>query len=307
MPQVISVSRRTDIPAFYSSWFVNRLKTGSVHVQHPYTKKLVRVSLKPEDVSAIVFWSKNYSPLLSKLEAIEKTTKNLFFQFTITANRNLEFNTPDHRDAIKDYIFIAKQYSPEQVVWRYDPITITDKLSFEIHVERFAHCAELLQGYARKCHISFVHPYKKVLANLRKYSDHRLVELPEEQKREYAHRLAAQAEAYGIKLFACCNDHLLSEKVMKAGCIDGRAMSDIFKVSIDTRPAATRKECACTKSVDIGAYDTCAHGCIYCYANTDKDKAIAAQERHDPEWNALHREAAEMEIEAIEDQSVFGY
>jgi hypothetical protein len=100
MPQVISVSRRTDIPAFYTDWFVNRLKAGTVHVQQPYTNKLIRVSLAPEDVSAIVFWSKDYAPLLHKLEAIEKITKNLFFHFTITANRELESDTPGYRDAI---------------------------------------------------------------------------------------------------------------------------------------------------------------------------------------------------------------
>ncbi|HEX9135555.1 MAG TPA: DUF1848 family protein, partial [Nitrospirota bacterium] len=137
MPHVISASRRTDIPAFYADWFVNRLKAGSVRVQQPYTKKPICVSLKPEDVDAIVFWSKNYAPLLNKLEAIEETTKNLFFHFTITANRELEFNTPDYKNAIKDYIFINRRYSPEHIIWRYDPICVTDKLSFEIHEERF--------------------------------------------------------------------------------------------------------------------------------------------------------------------------
>jgi hypothetical protein len=307
MQQVISASRRTDIPAFYSDWLVNRLKAGAVFVRHPYAKKIIRVSLRPEDVSAIVFWSKDYSPLLSKLGAIGKTTRNLFFHFTITADRELECNAPDYRDAIRDYISLARRYSPERVVWRFDPITITDKLPFEIHEERFVRCAELLKGHAQKCIISFVHPYKKVLANLQKYTGHQLDDLTGEQKREYAQRLAERAEAFGMKLYACCNDILLSRNVNKASCIDGRAMAGVFNAPVDARPGGTRKECACTRSVDIGAYDTCAHGCVYCYANTDKDRAAAMRQRHDPAWNALHGQVDEENAESAEEQSAFKY
>jgi hypothetical protein len=305
MPHVISASRRTDIPAFYPDWLVNRLKAGVVFVRHPFVNKLLRVSLRPEDVSAMVFWSKNYSPLLSRLGAIENTTRNLFFHFTITANRELEFHAPDYRDAIRDYIYIAGHYSPEQLVWRFDPIAITDRLSFDLHEERFVRCAELLKGRARKCIISFVHPYKKVLTNLEKYTAHSLIDLSEENKRAYAKRLAERAEAYGIRLYACCNDYLVSDKIQKASCIDGRSLSELFDTSIDTRRAGTRKECACTKSVDIGAYDTCAHGCVYCYANADKDRATAALQRHNADWNALHMQVDEEESGSPQGQEVF--
>jgi DNA repair photolyase len=256
------------------------------------------VSLKPEDVNAIVFWSKNYSPLLNKLELIEKTTKNIYFHFTITANKELEFKTPDFQDAIKDYLFIARRYSQEQIIWRYDPICITDKLSFEMHEERFVRCAELLNGHAGKCMISFVHPYTKVLVNMKKYSDHTLKELSPEKKGEYAHRLAEKAEAYKIRLYACCNDFLLSDKIGKASCIDGHHLSAIFHLPIDPRAAAIRKECACSKSMDIGAYNTCAHGCVYCYANTDYNKARETQQLQDVEWNALGLNVSEETVAA---------
>ncbi len=307
MPQAISASRRTDIPAFYSDWFINRLKAGRVFVRHPYANKLVRVSLLPEDVSAIVFWSKNYSPLLGKLGRIEETTRNLFFHFTITANRELESDTPDYRDAIRDYIHLAGRYSPEQIVWRYDPIAITDHLSFEIHEERFIRCAELLKGRVRKCIISFVHPYKKVLANMQKHARHQLASLTEDQMREYARRLAGRAGTFGIRLFACCNDFLLPAGIGKASCVDGRSMAAMFNAPINVRPAATRKECACTRSVDIGAYDTCAHGCVYCYANSDQNKAAAALQRHDPAWNALHMNVDEESAEFSEEQKTFTF
>jgi hypothetical protein len=292
MTQVISASRRTDIPAFYVDWFVNRLKAGAAHVQQPYTNKLIRISLDPNEVSAIIFWSKNYAPLLRKIKVIEKTTKNLFFHFTITANRELESHTPDYRDAIADYIFIARRYSQERIMWRYDPICITDSLSFEIHEERFIRCAEMLKGYAQKCTMSFVHPYKKVLYNL-KNAGHALIDLSVDEKRRFAHRLAVISETYGIQLHACCNDYLLSEKIKKASCIDGDYLTEIFGACVDKRRVATRKECACTMSVDIGAYDTCAHGCVYCYANNDKDNSRLAHQRHNPEWKALGKDVTE--------------
>jgi hypothetical protein len=287
MPQVISASRRTDIPGFFSEWFLNRLKAGYVYVQQPYSGKMNRVSLRPGDISAVFFCSKNYAPLLNRLEVLEKTTRNLFFHFTITSNRELEFHTPDYREAIKDYIHIARRYSPDHIIWRYDPICITDKLSFETHLERFVRCAELLNGHATRCIISFAHPYKKALANFRKYTTHTLEDVAPGLKREYAARLSGEAEKFGIELYACCSDELVSEKIQKARCVDGKYLSRLFQTAIDARPAATRKECRCTRSVDIGAYDTCAHGCVYCYANMDKERACRIQQEHDPGWNSL--------------------
>ncbi len=282
MPQVISASRRTDIPAFYSDWFLNRLAEGFCDVLHPYTKKWFRVSLMPEDAAAIVFWSKNYAPLLPKLNIVERTTRNLYFHFTITGNTDLELRTPDYRDAAKDYLHIAKRYSPEHILWRFDPICITDRLSYERHEERFAKIAELLRGHATSCIISFAHPYRKMIRNIEKYTSHTPVPVANEEQRAYAGRLAERAEQYGIRLLACCNDHLVSDAIGKARCIDGQKLSLLFGAPLDTRPAASRKECGCTKSIDIGAYDTCGHGCVYCYANTDQEKASQAPARTDP-------------------------
>ncbi len=302
MKQVISVSRRTDIPAFYSAWFINRLRAGYVYVQHPFSRKWQRVSLMPEDISALVFWSKNFSPFLSKLEFIERITKRLFFHFTITANRELEDKTPDYKDAINDFIFIAKRYSSSQIIWRFDPICITDKLSFEYYQERFNKCAEMLKGYAQLCYISFANPYKKVVSNCQKYAKQSLLNISEDKKRDYALLLADNVQRYGIQLYACCNDYLLSEKIKKGSCIDGNYLSKIFNMSVNTKKAPSRKECACTKSIDIGAYNTCVHGCLYCYANMDKDEASVAYKQHDPERNSLMMQVDEKEIELTEKQ-----
>jgi len=307
MHQVISASRRTDIPAFYSDWLVKRLREGFVLVRQPYSGRYATVSLKPEDVSAIVFWSKNYAPLLSRLEQVEQTSKNLFFHFTITANREMEPGVPAYEDAIRDYLFLARRYSAGHIIWRFDPLCVTDRISYEIHEERFAHCAEKLRAAASRCIISFVHPYKKVLAHMEKHGDDRLAELSREKKREHALHLATRAKYYGIRIFACSNDYLLSDTVQKASCIDARYLSELYKAPLDTRLARTREECACTKSIDIGAYDTCPHGCIYCYANSDRFRARAAFLRHQPAWHALGEQVTEVHREPEKAQQAFSH
>jgi len=277
--QIISASHRTDIPAFYAEWLLTRLRAGFADVLHPYTRKWFQVSLKPENVGAIVFWSKNYAPLLSSLDEVEKTTGNLFFHFTITANRELELRTPDYREAVKDFIHIARRCSPDHIVWRFDPICVTDKLPFEAYEERFIQIAELLHGHARNCIISFAQPYGKTLRNIAKYTDHSFMDPEQARKKAFADRLAGIAKQYGIGLSACCCDYLLSDVVSKAACIDGRKLSLLFGTALDARAAASRKECGCTRSIDLGAYDTCGHGCLYCYANTDQERSMLAPGR----------------------------
>jgi hypothetical protein len=334
MQNIISVSRRTDIPAFYTDWFVRRLKERCVFVRHPYTKEIFYVSLKPEDILGIVFWSKNFSPLLSRIDDIERVTKNLFFHFTITGiSKEIEVNTPSYKEAIEDLIFIAERYSPDNIIWRFDPICITDKISFQEHIESFMRCAGRLKGYVYTCYISFVNPYYKVVKNFQKYTTHKLLNISVEEKKTSASQLAPLARQYGIKLYACCNDYLLSTpcvsppltgdpksspplmggdrgegeagrddfsrpfsgSIQKASCINLNYLSGIWGLEgIDyEKPSPTRKECACTKSIDIGAYDTCPHGCIYCYANTDKEKAMSFYKDFNPDWDALDGDVEE--------------
>jgi hypothetical protein len=286
---IISASRRTDIPAFYAEWFVQRLEEGYLYVKSPYSSKRLRVSLLPENVQCIVFWSKNYSPLLSKIDRIERIMSKLFFHFTITGISNdIELDTPDYRYAVRDLLYLSKRYSPGHIIWRFDPIVLTDKLPFENYEDNFLKCMDKIRGHVKECYISFVHPYKKVLVNFDRYTDQKLVDPPDKEKKAYAERLSRLAEKCGIKLFACCNDYLLSETVHKGSCINAKKMAETFNdPSIQADPAPTRDECACTRSIDIGAYETCPHGCLYCYANTNKDKAILSYNRQKVEWNGL--------------------
>lgn len=289
MKNIISASRRTDIPAFYSDWFLQRLKEGHVFVKNPYGGQIYRVSLKSDDIHCIVFWSKNYSPLISRIEEIESFTNKLFFHFTITGiPKAIEQNTPPLEESVNDFIYLSSRYSPAHLVWRFDPICITDKLPFAFYEEMFAACIDKLKGHCNKCYISFAQKYKKAIANFEKYSNHRLVDVDTAIQREYAAGLGRIAEKNGITLYACCSDHLLSESVHKGSCINSAELARLFHdPHISSPHSPTRKGCACTKSIDIGAYDTCPHGCLYCYANSDKEKSGTALENMEMEWNGL--------------------
>jgi hypothetical protein len=289
LKHIISASRRTDIPAFYSEWFIQRIKEGEVYVKNPYGGQISRVSLKPDDMHAIVFWSKNYGPLIPRITEVENKTKNLLFHFTITGiTKDIEQDTPHYENAIEDFIYLSKRYSPDHLIWRFDPVCITDKVPFDYFEEVFIKCVEKLQGFCSTCYISFVQKYRKALVNLEKYSDHTFIDVDTEAQRNYADRLSGIAKKSGIKLYVCCNDYLLSDSVQKGSCINSRELSELFSdPSISSPAAATRKECACSKSIDIGSYDTCPHGCLYCYANTDKENSKAALKNMDKSWNGL--------------------
>ena len=289
MKNIISASRRTDIPAFYSEWFIQRLKEEEVFVKNPYGGQIYRVALHPDNMHCIVFWSKNYAPLITRIQDIEKITRKLFFHFTITGmTEEIEQNTPSYKESIKDYIYLARRYSPDHLIWRFDPICITDKLPFEFFEQAFSRCAEQLEGSCSQCYISFVQKYKKVLVNFDKYTCHEIADIPINTQQEYADRLAAIAARHGIKVYACCNDHLLSESIHKGSCINSKDLARIIDdhhISAPINP--TREKCACSKSIDIGAYDTCPHGCLYCYANTDKLKALKVHEGIHKNMNGL--------------------
>ena len=289
MRTIISASRRTDIPAFYTDWFMRRLREGYLFVRHPYSGRVIRVSLRPEDVHSIVFWTKNPSPLIPRLPELERTIKDIFFHFTITTlPRYLEPESPHWRDAIKDLVYLSRRYSPEHIIWRFDPIVVTDSLPLEYYREAFTRCAELLRGHITACYTSFVNVYRKVRRNFPVNTPHGLLDITDEEKRNFARTLGTIAERFGFRLYACCNDILLSDKVYKGSCIDGRRLASITGTKdLSCEPAPTRKECLCTKSTDIGAYDTCPGGCRYCYANTNRELALESYMMHNPGWNGL--------------------
>ncbi len=285
MSRIISVSRRTDIPAFYGDWFVNRLKDGFAGYVNPFGGRKYVVALKPEDVICFVFWSKNFKPFLENLRIIETMGYKFYFNYTITGLPEIfECNTAGKEMAIEALKELSKRYSPKYINWRYDPIIISDITDYDFHIKNFKALASELEGYVERCYFSYAVEYGKVKTNFGKFQAKHGVKItdPDNNFRiKLANELSDIAHERGIKMHTCCGDYLLNPGIGKAHCIDGKLTEELFRKRFLHARKPTRKECGCTESVDIGTYDTCPLGCVYCYANMNKETAAARFQEHD--------------------------
>ncbi|MBA7699133.1 hypothetical protein ES703_107819 [subsurface metagenome] len=285
MKRIISVSRRTDIPAFYGDWFMDRLKDGFAGVVHPFGGQKYIVSLKPQDVACFVFWSKNFSPFLENLKIIDGLGYKFYFNYTVTGLPSVFENNVEKQAAIDALKELSKTYSPRHINWRFDPIIISSICDRNFYIRVFKELASEFAGYVERCYFSFVVKYGKVIRNfaeLAKQKGVRIIDKNRDFKVELANELAVIAGRYGIEMFSCCGDYLLGPKIKKAHCIDGGIIEQLFYPGgLQYKEKPTRNECGCTESTDIGTYDTCPHGCIYCYANANKHRAYKAFKNHD--------------------------
>lgn len=273
---IISVSRRTDIVAFYTPWLIKRISAGKAVYYNPFNYRGYEISLKPDDVDLFAFISKNYQPLIPYVSELQGRY-NLYFHYTITGLSGiLEERVPPEKDMIKVFQKLSNQTSPNQIEWRFDPIVLTNITSPEFYRQKFMEIAPHLAGYTQRCYFSFATIYDKVKRSFQKLADHQGVQLLRtdiQLKRDLANELADLGREYGIQLYSCCNDLLVNEKIWKAHCIDGENLKKIFNLSKRFSPYPTRQECGCVKCVDLGVYDTCPHGCSYCYANLNHQLA----------------------------------
>ena len=285
MRQIISVSRRTDVPAFYSEWFIRRIHAGFAGVVNPYGGKRYVVSLKPQDVVCFVFWSKDFTPFLRHLDALDRLGYKFYFNYTLTALPAVFENNVDKDAAFRSLTYLSDRYSPGHVNWRFDPIILSRITDSEFYVEAFERLAARLAGRVERCYFSFVTEYGKVKRNVLQLRPQTGIAIPDvhpDQRIALADRLAAIAERHGIRMYSCCGDYLLSDRIQKARCIDGAVIERLFflqRFGHQVKP--TRQECGCTESIDVGTYDTCPHGCVYCYANANKATANEAFRTHD--------------------------
>jgi hypothetical protein len=271
---LISASRRTDIPTFYSEWFFNRLKEGCALARNPMNPRWVsRVSLKPDDVDGIVFWTKNPAPMLERLAELD--AYQCAFQFTITPyGRDVELNVPDKREVIiPAFRTLSERFGAERVTWRYDPIFLSERYTFDYHIRAFGEICELLSGKTKRVTISFLVPYRSILASLRPLG----VEYERSEQLRLAERLKTIADDCGIEIAACCDAELRERGIAPAKCVDG----GLFGLNAK-RDKNQRENCNCSASVDIGEYATCRHGCRYCYANHSQRQVEVKTTAHDP-------------------------
>ncbi|MDP3000511.1 MAG: DUF1848 domain-containing protein [Bryobacterales bacterium] len=284
--KLISASRRTDIPAFYSRWFLRRLAEGFCEWVNPFSGQVLRVSLLPQDTLGIVCWTRNPAPLATSLDALQQAGHRLAFHFTINGYPGaLESHNPPVEAAVRAFRDLARRLPAGRAWWRYDPILLTDATPPAWHERNFARLAEELEGQTGRCYFSFASFYRKTRRNLAA-SGVPWQEPAIGEKLELAGRLNLIARRHGIGMFSCCDDRLLAAGVEKAHCVEPGAFS---QAPSGIKLAPTRAGCGCTQSVDIGAYDTCAFGCAYCYATASRRAALARLARHDPNDTALWR------------------
>lgn len=304
---IISASRRTDIPAFYSRWFLNRVRAGYCLSINPFSGKPYRVSLRPEDVIAFVFWTRNPLPLLPHLDELDREGYRYYFHCTLTGyGRVLDTQGPDPRQMIETLRRLADRIGPEWLQWRYDPIVLTAEQDAEYHRRSFARLCAALEGSTRRCHISFLQLYRKNRGRLDALAGGEFEYaclpvgdvppprtgrfLPLSEAQELAADLGQIAAAHGIRVYTCCYPLLAQPlaNVYPAHCIDPELIARLRPdLELHLKANPTRKGCGCCASRDIGAYDTCAHGCVYCYATRSHAAACAALRRHDSEAECL--------------------
>lgn len=287
---IVSASYRTDIPAFYARWFLNRLAIGHARVANPYGGGAYEVSLRSGEVDGFVFWTRNMRPLLGELDRVRQVAP-LTVQFTVTGyGRALESSVIAPEDAVAQLRELRRRFGPRAAVWRYDPIVMTSELDAEAHAQNVAALARALAGAVDEVVLSFVNPYRKTSRNLdRAAARHGFAwrDPPADEKRALVARLAAIAAEHGIAATLCTQPELLVPGIGEARCIDAQRLSDVGQAPVAARESGNRPGCRCAQSRDIGAYDTCPHGCVYCYAVADRDRARDRYKAHDPHGESL--------------------
>lgn len=280
---IISASRRTDIPTYYSDWFFNRIKDGYVLVRNPMNiHQISRIKLTPDVVDGIVFWTKNPTPMLARLDELKEYM--YYFQFTITPyGRDVEPNIPDKNEVLLPaFKRLSKLIGPERAVWRYDPIMISERYPIEYHVKAFGKIAAELYDYTQKVTISFIdEDYRGVKSNIKELA---LLPFTVDMQRELGARLAEIAYGYGLAIDTCAEKIDLHEYgIGHARCIDDRLFSKLLRCRLDVDKDKTQRfECGCVASIDIGMYNTCRNGCRYCYANYSQNTVAGNFQRHNP-------------------------
>lgn len=277
---IVSASYRTDIPAFHADWFARCLATGSCEVANPYGGPPYHVDLRPERVDGFAFWTRNAAPFAATLERVSSLGIPFVVQFTATGYpRALDAHTVRPAEAAGQIAALSARHGRRSVVWRYDPVVITSLTPADWHERNFARLAAGMRGAVDECVISFAHVYRKTrrrLDDAARRSGFSWRDPDGEEKRRLCARLAASAAGFGMRLTVCSQPGFTAPPALPARCIDAARLADVAGREIPARRRGNRPDCLCDESRDIGAYDTCAHGCVYCYAVSDHERAVRA-------------------------------
>ena len=294
---IVSASYRTDIPAFYGDWFRRRLDEGLVRVPNPYNPRQVStIPLTPEAVDGFVFWTRNVIPFLPVLHEVAERGFPFIVHHTILGYpRAIDRAVVAPEKAVEAMHELRGRFGPQAAVWRYDPVLFTSLTPPAWHAETFGRLADALAGATDESVVSIAQIYRKTARNMTRaahahgFSWHDPIEA---EKRTVLEGLAGQARARGLRLSLCGQPHLRdlalsAAGVAEAACVDAARLSAVAGRPLTAAAKPHRKTCACAASRDIGGYDTCPHGCAYCYAVRDPDAARARPKAHDPAADQL--------------------
>ncbi len=290
--QIISASRRTDIPAFYSDWFAERLAEGFALVRNPFNPRQVRrVSLRSDDVAAIVFWTRDFSPMLRHADFLDGAGYRYVVLWTITGYpRRLEPHAAPLEGYIASFIKTAERIGPKRMALRYDPIIICGELGPGWHVANFSRIVRRLEGYTHRVIISFITHYRSVLRRLEAagvFPDRS--PLSRSDVKDMLAEIVDIAQNAGMSVQACCQGGALEPFGIPDGaCIDPAWLSSALGVAVPAaKDKGQRPKCMCAKSVDVGVYNSCPRACLYCYAVKSPEAAESFFLNHDPRAPSL--------------------
>ena len=264
---IISASRRCDIPKYGKKWFMDNMKQGYVNVTNPFNRNQIKkISLKSDDVSLFVFWTKDGSDFTEVLDFLESQNMKFLIQYTINDYpSDIEPFTGDTDKIIENFNYINSRY-PGSVLWRYDPVILADGLDAEYHIKKFSYIFQNIKQSTTRCYTSFFDEYRKNKKFIAAYN----VNINDFSKYEEVllefDNIVNNSE---VKLIVCSEavNYVNYKNVIKGACIDRDYINEIYGLNFQAkRDSGQRKFCHYVKSTDIGAYNQCKTGCKYCYA-----------------------------------------
>lgn len=276
---ILSIDFRTDIPAFYSEWIVNRFKEGFLYFRNPtYPSTIHKVILDKEHIEGIIWCSKNYLPILHTLNQITDKFPSVF-HYTITGyGKEIEPNVPSIEQSVHTFKELSERYGKDKVIWRYDPIFLTEDYGITQHMNQFTNLCQSLSNHTDRVVINFVSLYEKVKRHMPESK-----ELSYDEKILIIKNFLDITQKYGIKLQTCGNGLQFKdlEGVEVTGCLDEYALN-VMGIFPKKQTKASQWGCLCYPNTSIGEYNTCLHKCKYCYASADFDKCDKNFAKHDP-------------------------
>lgn len=290
---ILNTGSRTDIPAYYSDWFYNRIEAGYVLVRNPYyPSQITKYLLSPDVIDVMVFCTKNPSPMLDRLSLL--SAFDTFWFVTITPyGTEIEPHVPPKEQVIASFRQLSASIGSSRISWRYDPVLIADTYFIAHHIEQFHRMAEALSGYTTQCVVSFIDLYEKTKRNFRGIRS-----VTNGEQEVLIEAFSKIAKENGLQIHLCCeNACLVRENVDADGCMSKAVFEKALGCRLDVPKKKTaRSECSCLLGADIGAYNTCGHGCLYCYANYDMETVAKNRKLHNASSPLLIGKLSEQDV-----------